>query len=39
VYLIFDNISKRFGKETKVDYEKLIIADYEHIDIKKEYEV
>lgn len=39
VYLIFDNISKRFGKETKVDYEKLMIADYEHREIKGEHEI
>ena len=39
VYLIFDNIGKRFGKETKVDYEKLMIADYEHREIKGEHEI
>lgn len=39
VYLIFDNIGKRFSKETKVDYEKLMIADYEHKDIKGEHEI
>ena len=39
VYLIFDNIGKRFGKETKVDYEKLIIADYEHREVKGEHEL
>ena len=39
VYLIFDNIGKRFGKETKVDYEKLMIADYEHKEIKGEHEI
>ena len=39
VYLIFDNISKRFGKGTKTDYEKLMIADYEHRDIKGEHEI
>ena len=38
VYLIFDNIGKRFGKSKKKDYDKLMIADYEHIDIKAEYE-
>lgn len=38
VYLIFDNISRRFGKSKKKDYDKLMIADYEHIDIKAEYE-
>ena len=32
VYLIFDNIGKRFGKGVKTDYEKLMIADYEHKD-------
>ena len=39
VYLIFDNIGRRFGKGTKIDYEKLMIADYEHRDIKGEHEV
>ena len=39
VYLIFDNIGRRFGKGTKTDYEKLMIADYEHRDIKGEHEV
>ena len=39
VYLIFDNIGKRFGKGTKTDYEKLMIADYEHRDIKGEHEI
>ena len=39
VYLIFDNIGKRFDKETKVDYEKLMIADYEHREIKGEHEI
>ena len=39
VYLIFDNIGKRFGKETKVDYEKLMIADYEQREIKGEHEI
>ena len=39
VYLIFDNIGKRFGKETKVDYEKLMIADYEHREVKGEHEL
>ena len=39
VYLIFDNIGKRFGKENKVDYEKLMIADYEHKEIKGEHEI
>ena len=39
VYLIFDNIGKCFGKETKVDYEKLMIADYEHKEIKGEHEI
>jgi len=37
VYLIFDNIGRRFGKGTKTDYEKLMIADYEHRDIKGEH--
>ncbi|WP_454961543.1 efflux RND transporter permease subunit [Capnocytophaga leadbetteri] len=39
VYLIFDNIGKRFGKGVKTDYEKLMIADYEHKDIKGEHEI
>ena len=39
VYLIFDNIGKRFGKGVKSDYEKLMIADYEHKDIKGEHEI
>ena len=39
VYLIFDNIGRRFGKGTKTDYEKLMIADYEHRDIKGEHEI
>ena len=39
VYLIFDNIGKRFGKGIKTDYEKLMIADYEHKDIKGEHEI
>jgi len=39
VYLIFDNIGKRFGKGVKIDYEKLMIADYEHKDIKGEHEI
>ena len=39
VYLIFDNIGKCFGKETKVDYEKLMIADYEHREVKGEHEL
>ena len=39
VYLIFDNISKRLGKDVKTDYEKLMIADYEHHEIKGEHEV
>lgn len=38
VYLIFDNILERFGKNQKVDYEKLIIADYEPVEIKEEFE-
>ena len=39
VYLIFDNISKRFSKETKPDYDRLMIADYEHKEIKGEHEI
>ena len=39
VYLIFDNNGKRFGKGTKVDYDRLIIADYEHKEIKGEHEI
>ncbi|MDO4880227.1 MAG: efflux RND transporter permease subunit [Capnocytophaga sp.] len=39
VYLIFDNIGKRFGKSVKTDYEKLMIADYEHKEIKGEHEL
>ena len=39
VYLIFDNIGKRFGKGVKTDYEKLMIADYEHKDIKGEHDI
>ena len=39
VYLIFDNIGKRFGKGTKVDYDRLMIADYEHKEIKGEHEI
>ena len=39
VYLIFDNIGKRFGKGTKPDYDRLMIADYEHREIKAEHEI
>ena len=39
VYLIFDNISKRFSKGTKPDYDRLMIADYEHKEIKGEHEI
>jgi len=39
VYLIFDNIGKRFGKGTKTDYDRLMIADYEHKEIKGEHEI
>ena len=39
VYLIFDNIGKRFGKGTKADYDRLMIADYEHKEIKAEHEI
>ena len=39
VYLVFDTIGKRFGKGVKTDYEKLIIADYEHREIKGEHEL
>ena len=39
VYLIFDNIGKRFSKGTKTDYDRLMIADYEHKEIKGEHEI
>ena len=39
VYLVFDTIGKRFGKGVKTDYEKLIIADYEHREVKGEHEL
>ena len=39
VYLIMDNLMNRFGKSEKVDYEKLMIADYESREIKEEYEL
>ena len=39
VYLIFDNISKRFSKGTKPDYDRLMIADYDHKEIKGEHEI
>ena len=39
VYLIFDKISKRFSKGTKPDYDRLMIADYEHKEIKGEHEI
>jgi acriflavin resistance protein len=39
VYLIFDNIGKRFGKGAKIDYDRLMIADYEHKEIKGEHEI
>ena len=39
VYLIFDNIGKRFSKGTKIDYDRLMIADYEHKEIKAEHEI
>ncbi len=39
VYLIFDVIAAKFGKGEKVDYDKLMIADYEAKEIKEEYEM
>jgi len=39
VYSVFDGITKRFSKNKKeVDYAKEMTADYEHIDIKEEFE-
>lgn len=39
VYSVFDGITKRFSKNKKeVDYTKEMTADYEHIDIKEEFE-
>jgi HAE1 family hydrophobic/amphiphilic exporter-1 len=30
VYAIFDSLKRRFGKDEKVDYNQLMVADYEH---------
>lgn len=38
VYSIFDSLIKRFSSKNKTDYAAEMVADYEHIDIKEEYE-
>lgn len=38
VYLVFDIIAKKMGKHEKKDYDKLMKADYKHINIKEEYD-
>src|SRR5690606_33506204 len=39
VYSVFDGITRRFTKnKEKVDYAQEIIADYEHKEIKEEFE-
>lgn len=38
VYLIMDELMVKFGKGEKVNYEKLMIADYEAKEIKEEFE-
>ncbi|MDO4230147.1 MAG: efflux RND transporter permease subunit [Capnocytophaga sp.] len=39
VYLIMDVLMAKFRKGEKVNYEKQMIADYEHIHIKEEHEM
>ncbi len=39
VYSVFDGITRRFSKNKKeVDYAQEMVADYEHIEIKEEFE-
>lgn len=39
VYSVFDGITRRFSKnKQKTDYAQEMVADYEHIDIKEEFE-
>ena len=39
VYSVFDGITRRFSKnKQKTDYAAEMVADYEHIDIKEEFE-
>ncbi|WP_264846723.1 efflux RND transporter permease subunit [Capnocytophaga catalasegens] len=39
VYLVMDVLMAKFKKGEKVNYEKQMIADYEHIHIKEEHEL
>lgn len=38
VYLVFDIILNKIKKGDKIDYEKEMVADYKHIQIKEEHE-
>lgn len=38
VYLIVVGLEERFSKTEDVKYEELIVADYDHVDPKHEYE-
>ncbi|MFD0762833.1 efflux RND transporter permease subunit [Lutibacter aestuarii] len=37
VYAVFDSLTNKFTKNEKIDYEKEMLADYEHIELNEDH--